>query len=64
MEDNWDDADCPPYIPQVENKKIIRKMPSNLTKSQKRQFRENERLRWNRILQEEKRASDKNQSEL
>lgn len=59
MEENWDNSDSPPYVPHVENKKIIRRVPPNLTKAQKRKFREEERQRWNRILAEENEADTK-----
>lgn len=53
-EECWDNCDNPPYIPQVMNMKIIRKVPPKLSRSQKKKFREEERKRWDRIIAEEK----------
>lgn len=35
-EECWDDADAPPYIPNVENRKIIKVTPPRMTKAQKK----------------------------
>lgn len=48
-EENWDDANHPPYTPQIENKPIIRKTPPKLTKGEKKKFYEKERERWARL---------------
>lgn len=53
-EENWDDMNQPEYIPDIENKKIIRKTPANLSKKQKKEFYARETERWARIKQEEK----------
>lgn len=48
-EENWDDADYPPYIPNIENRKIIKVTPPRMTKSQKKLFYAQERERWQRL---------------
>lgn len=57
MEENWDDADCAPYVPQWQNKKITREVPPNLTKSQKKKFRQKEQKHWKQIREAEKSAT-------
>lgn len=47
--ENWDDANEAPYIPNVEDRAIIRKTPANLSKAQKKKFYERERERWSRL---------------
>ena len=54
MEENWDNADSPAYIPKTENKRIIHKTPAKLTKAQKKQFYEEERQRWAKLNQNSK----------
>lgn len=61
MDECWDNSDTPPYVPQLEDKKVIRKVPSNLSKAAKRKFYESERIRWAKIRETENRKkSDKN----
>lgn len=54
MEENWDDCDAPAYVPNLDNRKVIRKVPPKSSKSQKRQFYENERLRLTKLKNEER----------
>lgn len=56
-EECWEDMDSAPYIPQVENRKIIRKTPPRMTKSQKSAFYEAERQRWERLRNESNKSS-------
>ena len=54
MEDeNWDDACAPAYIPSVEAKKVIKKTPARLSRSQKKAFYAQERLRWEQLKNSE-----------
>lgn len=60
-EEFGDNAENPPYNPQstIIDKKVIRKVQPKWSKTQKRPFRESEKLRWKKI-NEQNTESDKN----
>lgn len=55
---SWESEVCETYNPQhyVEKNLIIRKPPPNLTKKQKKQFRRQERIRF-QLIEEEQRLT-------
>lgn len=62
--ENWDDANEAPYIPNIDNRPVIRKTPANLSKAQKKKFYEQERERWakfknNSVMSSQKNSADK-----
>lgn len=59
-EECWDDADAPPYIPNIENRKIIKVTPPRMTKAQKKAFYAQEKIRWERLRQEEQKKEQSN----
>lgn len=63
MEECWDDMNLPPYVPQLELRKVIRKVPPKSSKEAKRKFRENERIRWEKILKAEAEQAIKNNTQ-
>lgn len=54
IEENWDHMDEEPYVPQLENRAVIKKVPARSSKSAKRAFYEQEKIRWAKIKEEQK----------